>query len=1131
MMTPHILRGRRFTPLLITSVFGAMNDNILRAAAVVLATMLVTAEQAATLSLLAGAALTLPFVLFSGLAGAAADKFEKARLIRATKLFEVAISLAAAFALVTQSLPGLIIVIFAFGMQSAFFGPLKQGWLPERLPEHELVAANAWLETGTFLAILGGTVVGGVVTAVVGVQPVAAILVTLAVAGLLSSQFLTKGQPACPELRLPANPVQGNIRLLRQLGDDLDIKHSAILQCWFWAMGALYLSVLPVFLKAWLESGELLVTAVMAIFAAGIGIGSFLVHRVLRGVISVWPVAPAAGIVAVASLCLYAGLHLVPQGGGIAALVTSTGGLMVTLSVLVTAIAGGLYVVPLAALVQQRAQPAGRARVIAGVAVATSLSVAGTTIATGLLVSAGLPIRGVFLITALSAIAITWVAFRFFPRESLQGIMRVLLTTWFRVEVRGAEHLDTKGPVVFAPNHSSLIDGPMLFALIARRTAFAMTEQWADTPMMRRIAGIVPIVAVDNTRPVAAKGLVKAIQGGQSCVVFPEGRLTATGALMKIYPGTAWIVDQSQAPIVPVHFEGLEFCRWSRSKAGYPRLLAPKVRIVVGAPRRLDVNAALKGKTRREAAVLSLGDVLEENRRDALDRHETIPEALADTAIVFGAGRHAIADPMGTSLTHGQIRMGAAVLARALDRNLMRGEVLGVLLPTTAGMPVVLTALWRLGVVPAMMNPTLGHGPALQGLNVACVTRVLSSRAMVRQAKLEEMVAHLEAAGIAFLWVEELRASLTARDKAAGWVSAQIGTAYRGRPVRGRIGRDDVAVILFTSGTEGAPKGVALTHGNLLANTAQLRARTDVNASDKMLSALPLFHSFGLTGGILLPLLCGSEIMAYPNPLHMKQIPEAAYQQQTTVIFGTDTFLSGWGRRADSHDFASVRAAIAGAEPVKAATRAMWSERFGVRILEGYGATECAPVLALNTPIVARDGTVGRIIPGMQVRLEPVPGLTGQRLFVRGPNVMKGYLLAETPGQITPPVDGWYDTGDAVQIDPQGFMTITGRIKRFAKVGGEMVSLAAVEALGARTWPGLPLAAVALPDPRKGNRVVLCVAPLDEIRPLREELQAQARREGIAEIMLPAEIRVIDAIPLMGSGKTDYPKLTQMIAS
>lgn len=682
-------------------------------------------------------------------------------------------------------------------------------------------------------------------------------------------------------------------------------------------------------------------------------------------------------------------------------------------------------------------------------------------------------------------------------------MLRLLLTAWFRLEVRGIEHLATQGPVVFLPNASSWLARLMLYAVLPKR----------------------PEMTVDSAAPLvptAARGIVSAIRAGGACVVSGEGPALAG-------PLPAWIADRAAAVVVPVHFEGSECFLWDRSASGYPRRLAPKIRIVVGAPYKLDIDPTLTGKARQKAAALHLADLAEENRRVALDRHSTLPEALADTAAAFGGGRPAIADPMGTSLTHGQIRLGAAVLSRSFARSIPAGETLGVLLPTSAGITVVLTTLWRLGVVPAMMNPTLGHGPALQALNAASVRRVLSSRAMIRQAKLEQMVEHLEAAGIIFMWIDDLKAAITPRDQAMGWLSTRLGKARRGRPMRGTIRRNDTAMILFTSGTEGAPKGVVLSHGNLLANAAQLRARTDVNASDRMLSALPLFHSFGLTGGIILPLLSGAEILAYPNPLHMKQIPEAAFKQRTTVIFGTDTFLSGWGRRADPQDFASVRAAIAGAEPVKAATRTLWSERFGVRILEGYGATECAPVLALNTPAVAKDGTVGRMLPGMQVRLDPVPGLRGQRLFVRGPNVMEGYLLSSAPGRINPPEDGWYDTGDAVQIDAEGFVTITGRVKRFAKVGGEMVSLAAVEALAARTWPGLPVAAIALPDPRKGNRVVLCASPLDDARPQREELQAQARREGIGEILLPAELRLIKAIPVMGSGKTDYPQLTRML--
>lgn len=1130
-MSRSLFAGRVFGPLFATAMLGAMNDNILRAAVVVLAAMTIPADEAARMALLAGAALSLPFVLFSGFAGVAADRFEKAGMVRLVKGAEFALALASAAALLWGDLTLLLACVFGMGIHSAFFGPLKQGWLPERLDRGDLVRANAWMESGTFLAILAGTIIGGASMALVGPHLTAGLMAGVAVAGFVASRFVPRGVAAAPLLVLPRNPIAGNLALMRALGANRTIAHATILDCWFWAMGALCLSTLPVVLKDRLDAGEILVTIIMALFAAGIGLGAFVANRLLKGRISVWPVAPAAAVITLVSVCLYAGLFWLPQGGGAWALVSTVGGWVVTLSILALAVAGGVFVVPLAALVQSLAAPEARARTMAAMAVASALATAGATLGAGALVWAGLAARDIFALTALSAAAIAVLVWRFFPRESLQGVVRLLLTWWFQVEVRGAEHLDTQGPVVFAPNHTSLIDGPLLFALIGRRTAFAMTGKWASTGLMRRVGKAVTIASIDNNRPMAAKSLVRAIHEGQACVVFPEGRLSATGALMKVYPGTAWIIDQAQAPVVPIHIEGLEFCRWSRTKAGFPRLLAPKVRVVVGAPRALAVEEGLKGRARREAAALALGDIMEESRRDALDRHQSIPQALADTAGTFGARRHAVADPMGTTLTYGRIALGADALARVLGRHITPRAPLGVLLPTSAGMAVVLTALWRMGIAPAMLNPTVGHGPALDALKVAGVSTVLCSRAMVEQGKLEALVAHMEAHGLSFLWVEDIKAEVSKGDKIRALLSARFGRARAGLPCAGvgTVGRMDPAVVLFTSGTEGMPKGVVLTHGNLLANVAQLRARTDVNASDRMLSALPLFHSFGLTGGFLLPLLCGAEIFAYPSPLHMKQIPEAAYFHQSTIIFGTDTFLAGWGRRANPYDFASVRAAIAGAEAVKPATRALWAERFGVRILEGYGATECAPVLALNTPILSKDGTVGRFLPGMEARLETVPGLTGQRLWVRGPNVMAGYLLADRPGELVAPEGGWYDTGDAVAIDAQGFVAITGRIKRFAKVGGEMVSLASVEALAGRAWPGVPVAAVALPDARKGNRVVLCVAPDAGVVATREAIQAQARTDGMGEILVPAAVRVLSSIPMLASGKVNYPELTRMV--
>ena len=1114
-----LLLSRRFGPLFATSVLGAVNDNILRTAVIVHAAMILPAEKAAAIGLMAAGIFTLPFVLFSAFAGTLADRHEKAGIVRLVKILEVVIALAAGLAFASGSIYAMLGVILAMGVHSALYGPIKQGWLPERLKDEELVAANAWIESGTFLSILAGTILGGLTAGLVGLTGVTVLSVAVAALGLGAAFLLPKGQAAAPDLPLALNPVTGTVAMLRDLAADRLTLKAVLLLSWFWGAGSIYLSSLPAFLRAHLGATETVITLVMALFALGIGAGSVLVNRILKGHVALWPVALAAAVMSGGAFTLWAGLVWLPEGAGLAGLVGFIPCWVVVTGLLAVAAGGGVFTIPLAATVQHRAAPDARARTMAAMGVATSLGIAGSSVLTSSAVAAGLPIRGLFLAVAVASLAALALTVRFFPRESLQGVMRVIILKWFRVEIEGAEHLRAAGPLVVAPNHVSLIDGPLLFSLIERDCAFAMDTGWANRPVLNRLGKLVPIAPVNPQQPMSAKGLVSRVRAGECCVIFPEGRLTTTGSLMKVYPGTAWLIDAADAPIVPVHFDGFEFSRQSRDKVNHPLQWRPRVRVTIGAPRRLEVDPALKGKARREVATEALRDLMEAHRLEAMSRQANLVEALHETADRFGRKETVIEDPLGNALSLGKVELAAAALAPTLARRTERGEVVGLLLPTLATIPAVMFALWREGRVPAMLNPTLGTASALSALDTAGIRTVLSSRAFVEQAKLEPVVEAFRAAGRKILWIDDLKAEIGRLAKLPALLAAR-------RPANG-VTRDDAAVVLFTSGTEGAPKGVVLSHGNLLSNVAQLRARTDVGARDRVLSAMPLFHSFGLTGGLLLPLLAGARIMTYPTPLHYKVIPELAYSHQATLIFGTDTFLMGWGRRAAPADFGTLRAAIAGAEAVKQATRDLWMERFGVRILEGYGATETAPVLALNTPLSSKAGTVGRLLPGIEARLEDVPGLEGKRLLVRGPNIMMGYYKPEAPAQLQPPVDGWYDTGDAVTIDEGGFVAIKGRLKRFVKVGGEMVSLAAVELLGSATWPDAIVAAIGQPDPKKGERVVLAVAG----RPAeRAELVAKAREQGIAEILLPARVVVLDKIPLLASGKTDYPALTKILA-
>ena len=335
-------------------------------------------------------------------------------------------------------------------------------------------------------------------------------------------------------------------------------------------------------------------------------------------------------------------------------------------------------------------------------------------------------------------------------------------------------------------------------------------------------------------------------------------------------------------------------------------------------------------------------------------------------------------------------------------------------------------------------------------------------------------------------------------------------------------------MVLFTSGSEGAPKGVVLSHRNLLANIAQLSAAVDFSPADRVFNAMPMFHAFGLTGGALLPLLSGVRAFQYPSPLHYRVVPALIYATDSTIAFGTDTFLTGWARFAHPYDFYSMRYVFSGAEKVRDETRRIYAERFGVRVLEGYGATETAPVIALNTPMHSRVGTAGRMLPGVEHRVEKVEGIAeGGQLLVRGPNIMLGYLREAAPGVLEPLADGWYDTGDIVTVDADGFVTIHARAKRFAKIAGEMVSMPAAEALAARLWPAAAHAVVAVPDARKGEALVLLTTQADATA---GALLAHARASGAAEIAVPRVVKVVDALPLLGSGKVDYAAAGRMAA-
>jgi acyl-[acyl-carrier-protein]-phospholipid O-acyltransferase / long-chain-fatty-acid--[acyl-carrier-protein] ligase len=553
----------------------------------------------------------------------------------------------------------------------------------------------------------------------------------------------------------------------------------------------------------------------------------------------------------------------------------------------------------------------------------------------------------------------------------------------------------------------------------------------------------------------------------------------------------------------------------------YPLRLLPKIRIMIQPKRQIPMPQLPSAKLRRRRA----GELM---RRILLDMlvatrpRRTLFQAFLDAKATFGSGYKLVEDVRLKEESYGSLLRMALGLGRLMAADTRPGEMVGVMTPNAAPTLGLVLGLSATGRVPAMLNYTAG----VEGLRAACtvarISNIVTSRAFLEKARLSPLVEKLS--GIQVHYLEDMKARVGFSDKLwILWHKLFPGSLASDQQP------DDAAIVLFTSGSEGRPKGVVHSHNSLLSNVAQIRAIADFNPLDKFMIALPVFHSFGMTSGIILPLVSGCKAFLYPSPLHYRIIPELVYDRNCTVLFGTSTFLGNYGKFAHPYDFGRLRYVVAGAEKLSEEVRRLWIEKFGIRVLEGYGVTECAPVIAVNVPMACRIGSVGQIAPGMQYELEPVPGIEDAGvLHVAGPNVMKGYLLYDKPGVIQPPSsihDGWYSTGDIVHVDADDFIHIRGRVKRFAKIAGEMISLEVVERIASAASPGLVHAASTRADASKGEALVLFTT---DPALKREQLQAAARSVGAPELAVPRVIQYLEEIPLLGTGKTDYVRLKTM---
>jgi acyl-[acyl-carrier-protein]-phospholipid O-acyltransferase/long-chain-fatty-acid--[acyl-carrier-protein] ligase len=731
----------------------------------------------------------------------------------------------------------------------------------------------------------------------------------------------------------------------------------------------------------------------------------------------------------------------------------------------------------------------------------------------------------------------------------LNWLVRLL----YGYRICNAEVLKSPGPVLLLPNHTSWWDWLLIGVCLEKDWRFAVSREAAELSWIhKRIMINSRTFPVDMNSPYGVKHMAEYLQKGGRLVLFPEGRLSRTGSLMKLFDGTGFLIYKTRAKVITAYLRDAYRLPYSPSpgkKIWFPRLSVhfsnvltpPKIAhaSVTDARHRLtdwlrDQMVKQRFETEMEFGPTNLpAAILESAKRqerkivlqDSTMQKLTFRRLLIAANVLAACWRKRLPGAAGR-------QWQAQVGVPQTDSNAGKVQRIGVLLPNVNAVPVVLLSLWFAKRIPAVLNYMTGPAILLACARVAELKQIITSKKFVESLHFDLKL--FQDAGIEFLFLEDVRSSISVVQKVSAGLFSQSSI--------GLPKSEDPAVILFTSGSEGDPKAVELTHRNVLANICQMVSVIDLMESDRFFNALPLFHSFGLTIGLLLPLVRSTFVFLYLSPLHYRVVPSAFYNLDCTVLFGTNTFLNGYARKAHPYDFRSLRYLFAGAEKLQESTTNIWMRKFGVRIIEGYGATECSPCVSANTPMRYKHGSAGQLLPDIEYKLEPVEGVSdvgnaesgtrdenSGRLFVRGPNVMRGYLNPDANAKFQA-LGGWYDTGDIVNVDADGYVHILGRLKRFAKVSGEMVSLTAVEDVLASAFPNYGLkfaiAVVAKPDEGKGEKLV---AATNEARLTIDEVRTAIRNRGLSNLALPREIKVVHDIPRLGTGKINHRELEKIV--
>jgi acyl-[acyl-carrier-protein]-phospholipid O-acyltransferase/long-chain-fatty-acid--[acyl-carrier-protein] ligase len=1097
-----ILKNGGFQAFLWSQFLGAFNDSVYQT----IVALHVGGANPAYVPIVP-AVFTLPSLLFSGYAGHLADKVSKRSVLMAVKAFEIAIMLFGLWTLTAGWVEGMLGVVFLMGLHAAIFSPAKYGIVPEILGDRDLSRGNALLEMSTFVAIVLGIAGGGALFALWHNSLAAIGIVTLGVSitGFATSFGIARVPPSGARQRFRWNPFAEIGTSTRHLLKDRPLWLAVLGISYFWFAGVLLKTDLQYFGMEVLKTSDTGVSVLWAFLAIGIGLGNLLAGRLSGDKVELGLVPLGALLMAVFSIATVAVRHSF---------------VLATICVVMVALASGLFVVPLYAFVQQRSDSQEKGRVVA---TNNFYQTIGMLIASGLMslchTKLHLGASQILLGFGLSLIVVTVYILTVVPDFFVRFVLWLLTHTLFRIKIRGAENVPFRSPALLVANHVTHIDGFLIGACVQRFIRFMVWKPYYELKALNWFFRLTKSIPVGTGGPRDMVESIRAarreIAAGHVVCIFAEGAISRTGNMLPFKRGLEKIVDGTDVPIIPVHLDRLWGSIFSFERGRFfwkwPKRVPYPVTVSFGAP----MPAHTPAHQVRQA-IQELSAEATEHRAAASD---TLGARFIRTAR-RNWSRFAMADSTGRELTYGQALTGALLLGRACGGK--HAEMIGVLLPSTvAGSLVNLGLTWR-GRIPVNLNFTAGR-EAMEAAIAQCEIRtVVTSRTFLKKLSLEPF------SSASFLFVEDLLRQATALDKALAWLAARFFARS------GLAKPQSIATVIFSSGSTGVPKGVLLSHYNLISNIEAIEQLFWIEPSDRIAGVLPFFHSFGFTVTIWFPLIVGCGVVYHPNPTEAAAVGELVAKYKATLLLSTPTFCAAYTRKCTREQFASLRYVLVGAEKLRPGVASAFREKFGVELLEGYGCTEMSPVVAVNAPtfeagrdtqIGTKPGTVGHPLPGVAVRIvdplsfSPLPPNTEGLLLVKGSNRMLGYLKQpERTAEVF--LDGWYITGDVALVDDEGFLTITDRLSRFSKIAGEMIPHLRVEEAVGEVLGDCRCAVTGVPDEQRGERLVaLYVHPT--VAPA--ELWQRLNNTSLPRLWIPKRENIfsIESLPLLGTGKLD----------